>query len=176
MDDLTATMGIATVIIFLCIVMAYFCGWLAHTASKRYQTMKEELEIAKERLEMERRMNEWRAELIKEEPPEEGEPYDFSGFRHTAGYWHAGNPDMKSGLGNNLFGKYIYGDGFDCRIAVALECDIKDWEEVMANARLMAYSPQMLELLTEMYKCDKLEQRRRTSMSLLFDAIKGIKR
>lgn len=47
---------------------------------------------------------------------------------------------------------------------------------VMANARLMAYSPQMLELLIEMYRCDKLEHRRRTSMSLLFDDIKGIKR
>jgi len=50
------------------------------------------------------------------------------------------------------------------------------WGFVMANARLMAYAPQMLELLIEMYRCDKLEQRRRTSMSLLFDDIKGIKR
>ena len=52
MDDLTATMSIATVIFFLCVVIAYFCGWFAHTASKRYQTMKEELELAKELLDV----------------------------------------------------------------------------------------------------------------------------
>lgn len=74
MDDLTTTTGITTVLCFLCGVVAYFCGWFAHTASNRYQTMKEELAIAKERLEMERHMNERRGELVKEGPPEEGEP------------------------------------------------------------------------------------------------------
>lgn len=172
MDNFTS----AIAILIFCTILSYVSGWYGHSASHAYRIAKEEAATKKERLEIDRRMVEWQEELTKEEPPEDGESYDFSGFRHTAGYWHAGNPAMKSGLGNNLFGKYIYGDNFDCRIAVALECDIKDWEEVMANARLMAYAPRMLELLIEMYRCDKLEHRRRTSMSLLFDDIKGVRK
>lgn len=61
---------------------------------------------------------------------------------HTQGEWHAGRPDMQT-IVDGYPSKWIYaGDKY---VAVASGQDIEDWEEVMANAHLIAAAPALLE-------------------------------
>src|SRR3982750_1254786 len=63
---------------------------------------------------------------------------------YTPGPWEAGRSDMKSEI-NSCFGKWVYaGDRF---IAGATSQDIESWDEVMANAHLIAAAPEMYEAL-----------------------------
>jgi hypothetical protein len=63
---------------------------------------------------------------------------------HTPGPWEAGRADMKSEV-NSYFGKWVYaGERF---IAATTSQDIESWDEVMANANLIAAAPEMLETL-----------------------------
>lgn len=66
--------------------------------------------------------------------------------KHTAGEWHAGRADMASIIDDSK-GKYIYaGHGPEGKyIGAAIGTDIDEWEEIMANAHLMAASKELLE-------------------------------
>jgi hypothetical protein len=64
---------------------------------------------------------------------------------HTPGPWKAGRKDMASFIEGNP-GKWIYADGNDY-IAAAVMDKEKPWDEVTANARLIAAAPEMLDAL-----------------------------
>lgn len=59
--------------------------------------------------------------------------------KHTPGPWVAGRPDMQT-LVDGYPSKWIYGPG-DCYLAVASGRATDNWDEVMANARLIAAAP-----------------------------------
>lgn len=68
---------------------------------------------------------------------------------HTPGPWEPGRPDMAT-LIDGVDSKWIYaGDKY---VAVASGMDVKDWEEVMANARPIAKAPELLAALKDTQK------------------------
>lgn len=72
--------------------------------------------------------------------------------RHTPGPWISGRPDMATVI-EGRYGKYIYAagpDGRADRYIAATGFDLEDWEEIMANARLIAAAPELLDALTFM--------------------------
>jgi hypothetical protein len=69
---------------------------------------------------------------------------------HTPGPWAAGRKDMASFIESNP-GKWIYADGNDY-IAAAVMDKEKPWDEVMANAHLIAAAPEMLKALEQIQK------------------------
>lgn len=72
----------------------------------------------------------------------------MSDAKHTPGPWVAGRPDMATMIeGRN--GKYIYAGE---RYIAAAGFDVRDWDETVANARLIAAAPELLEALEEMYR------------------------
>ena len=63
---------------------------------------------------------------------------------HTAGPWKAGRADMAT-LVDNVDSKYIYGPGEKpTPVAIAHGRASDDWAVIMANARLIAASPDLL--------------------------------
>jgi hypothetical protein len=63
----------------------------------------------------------------------------MSTTKHTPGPWTAGRDDMATVI-EGFDGKYIYaGEKY---VAAAVGIDIEDWDEVMANARLIAAAPE----------------------------------
>ena len=65
--------------------------------------------------------------------------------KHTPGPWKAGRPDMATIDDNGFESKWIYaGEKY---LANASSMDIPDWNEVMANARLIAAAPDLLQEL-----------------------------
>ena len=64
----------------------------------------------------------------------------MSAAKHTPGPWKAGRPDMATQ--SEVCGKWVYaGDKY---IAIASQSDAEDWEEVLANANLIASAPDLL--------------------------------
>lgn len=66
--------------------------------------------------------------------------------KHTPGPWQAGRPDMRT-IVDGVPSKWIYGpevEGGDGYLAVASGRASSDWDEVMANARLIAAAPDLL--------------------------------
>lgn len=60
---------------------------------------------------------------------------------HTPGPWNEGRPDMQT-IVDGYGSKWIYaGNKY---VAVASGRDVEDWDEVMANARLIAAAPDLL--------------------------------
>lgn len=68
---------------------------------------------------------------------------------HTPGPWEPGRPDMAT-LVDGVESKWIYA-GDKC-VAIASGMDVEDWEEVMANARLIAKAPALLSALKDARK------------------------
>ena len=68
----------------------------------------------------------------------------FKQMKHTPGPQEAGRPDMFT-LIEGYSGKYVYGD--DKYVAAAVGLDIENPDEIMANARLIAAAPELLEIL-----------------------------
>lgn len=69
--------------------------------------------------------------------------------KHTPGPWTAGRPDMATVV-EGFDSKYIYGPGEApacTSVAIAWGGDIEAWDEVMANARLIAAAPDLLAAL-----------------------------
>ncbi len=67
--------------------------------------------------------------------------------KHTPGPWRAGRPDMRT-IVDGVPSKWVYGperEGGNGYIAVASGTASADWDEVMANARLIAAAPDLLE-------------------------------
>lgn len=67
--------------------------------------------------------------------------------KHTPGPWVAGRSDIQT-LVDGYSSKWIY-DGKDQYVAVASGRIDGPWEEVMANAHLIAASPVMLDVLAQ---------------------------
>lgn len=65
---------------------------------------------------------------------------EMSEAKHTPGPWVAGRPDMA--IIESRCGKYIYAGE---KYIAACGFDVDDWQEVMANARLIAAAPELLE-------------------------------
>ena len=66
--------------------------------------------------------------------------------KHTPGPWQAGRPDMKT-IVDDIPSKWVYGperEGGDGYIAVASGRASAKWDEVMANAHLIAAAPDLL--------------------------------
>lgn len=63
---------------------------------------------------------------------------------HTPGPWVAGRPDMST-IVDGVPSKWIYAG--DAYVAVASGLASPDWDVVMANARLIAAAPELLEAL-----------------------------
>jgi hypothetical protein len=83
-------------------------------------------------------------------------------YRHTPGPWVAGRPDMIST--STVTGKWVWGPeppavvgvvgGFELRahgIAVAVHPDGGNWQETLANARIISKAPEMRDLLFELF-------------------------
>lgn len=72
--------------------------------------------------------------------------------KHTPGPWEAGRRDMST-LVDGYPSKWIYG-GKDCQryVAAASSVDTQNWDEVMANARLIAAAPDLFEACKNMVK------------------------
>ncbi len=63
--------------------------------------------------------------------------------KYTKGPWEAGRPDMATVV-DGYDSKWVYaGEKY---IAVASGRDVEAWEEVMANARLIAAAPDLLDV------------------------------
>lgn len=63
---------------------------------------------------------------------------------HTPGPWKAGRPDMAT-IVDGFNSKWVYaGNKY---IAVASGQDIRDWDEVMANAHLIAAAPDFYDVV-----------------------------
>lgn len=63
---------------------------------------------------------------------------------HTPGPWEAGRSDMST-IVDGFDSKWVYaGDKY---VAVASGANVSEWDEVMANARLIAAAPEMLDAL-----------------------------
>lgn len=65
---------------------------------------------------------------------------------HTPGPWRAGRSDMST-IVDGFDSKWIYAG--DKHVAVASGHDIEEWNEVMANAHLIAAAPDLLRELEE---------------------------
>lgn len=74
--------------------------------------------------------------------------------KHTKGPWKAGRPDMGTYVGGVL-SKWIY-SADDQYVAVASGKIKGSWDEVMANAHLIAAAPEMLEALEEIISIIKI--------------------
>lgn len=68
----------------------------------------------------------------------------MSEAKFTKGEWVAGRADMATYV-DGYPSKWIFADDQYC--AIASGYDITDWEEVMANAHLIAAAPEMYEML-----------------------------
>lgn len=64
--------------------------------------------------------------------------------KHTPGPWKAGRPDMGT-LVDGVESKWIYAGGKYVAVASGRVSD--DWFEIMANARLIAAAPELLDAL-----------------------------
>ena len=76
--------------------------------------------------------------------------------KYTPGPWETGRPDMAT-LVEGVDSKWIYAG--DIYIAVASGCASENWDEVMANARLIAAAPELLaacELVLEVLDQDSV--------------------
>ena len=71
-------------------------------------------------------------------------------MRHTKGPWLAGREDMST-IVDGFLSKWVYGgEGQEQYVAVANGRIDGDWDEVMANARLIAAAPDLLAALEYM--------------------------
>ena len=70
--------------------------------------------------------------------------------KYTPGPWKAGRPDMQT-LIEGYGGKYIYSHNSQPPkyVAAAIGSEVREWEEVIANAHLIAAAPEMLTVLRQ---------------------------
>jgi hypothetical protein len=80
---------------------------------------------------------------VQQRPPQRA----AGGAEHTPGPWTAGRPDRAT-IVDGVDSKWIY-DARDQYVAVASGLIDGPWDEVMANARLIAAAPDMLAALLE---------------------------
>lgn len=65
---------------------------------------------------------------------------------HTSGPWEEGRPDMATVV-DGVESKWIYaGKKY---LAIASGADVNNWQEVMANARLIAAAPDLFNLIKQ---------------------------
>lgn len=70
---------------------------------------------------------------------------------HTPGPWKAGRSDMAT-IVDGYDSKWVYaGERY---IAVASGADVEDWDEVLANAHLIAAAPEMYAALEAVMRLD----------------------
>lgn len=69
---------------------------------------------------------------------------NMTNTKHTPAPWEAGRPDMAT-IVEGFESKYIYSG--NNVVAISYGMSIPKWDEVMANARLIAAAPELLEAL-----------------------------